>query len=164
LTYLFISHDLSAVKYISDRVGMMYSGVRAGTVPSEELYANPVHPYTRVLLSTVPDADAENGRERIVLEGNVPSPVNSPSGRRFCTRCPFYVTQVCAHDEPSGAGWAPSTGWPLATASAEKKAAVPEPGHWGRVCLRHSTGGERSTSGKVRAPTGGPMPSPPREA
>ncbi len=102
LTYLFIAHDLSIVKHISSRIGVMYLGHLVEVATSRELYARPLHPYTITLLSAIPIADpkASRAKKRIVLEGEVPSPINPPSGCPFRTRCP-YVSDRCSQEMPA---------------------------------------------------------------
>ncbi|MED1725370.1 ABC transporter ATP-binding protein [Brevibacillus parabrevis] len=100
LTYLFIAHDLSVVRHISDRVGVMYLGRIVELTTSGQLYSNPLHPYTKALLSAVPTPDPDDVRERVILQGDVPSPANPPSGCTFHTRCP-HVTEECRSTRPA---------------------------------------------------------------
>lgn len=99
LTYLFISHDLGVVHHITDRVMVMYLGKVVELAETETLFANPRHPYTQALLSAIPSLDRKNKKERIILQGDVPSPINPPEGCRFHTRCP-YAIEICRTEEP----------------------------------------------------------------
>lgn len=99
LSYLFIAHGMAVVKHISDRIGVMYLGKLMEIAPKEELYSGAMHPYTKALLSAIPIPDPEVEKKRIILEGDVPSPLNPPTGCRFHTRCP-YATDICKQEVP----------------------------------------------------------------
>lgn len=99
VAYLFISHALNVVKYISHRIGVMYLGKMVEVAESEELYSCPLHPYTKALISAVPVPDPKVKRQKIILRGDVPSPINPPAGCRFVSRCP-YAMSICKETEP----------------------------------------------------------------
>lgn len=99
LTYLFISHDLSVVKFISDKIGVMYLGSMVEFGKKNDIFSNPLHPYTKALFSAIPNPNPDIKMNRIVLTGDIPSPANPPKGCRFHTRCP-YATEICKHKIP----------------------------------------------------------------
>jgi oligopeptide/dipeptide ABC transporter ATP-binding protein len=101
LTYIFVAHDLGVIRQVCDRIAVMYLGKIVEIGPADEVYGNPIHPYTLTLLSAVPIPDPKENRARepLVLEGDVPSPANPPAACRFHTRCP-YATEICSEVEP----------------------------------------------------------------
>ena len=99
LTYVFITHDLSVVEYISDRIAVMYLGKIVELSSTDQLYKYPIHPYTQALLSAIPVADVNHKKKRILLEGDVPSPINPPSGCHFHGRC-TQCQQICKEKQP----------------------------------------------------------------
>ncbi|MBP3655697.1 MAG: ATP-binding cassette domain-containing protein [Clostridia bacterium] len=107
LTYLFITHDLSVVKYISDRIGVMYLGNMVELAPTQELFDNPKHPYTEALMAAIPTTDMDSNKELRILEGDIPSPVNPPKGCKFHTRC-AHCTEICKHATPEWVEIAPN--------------------------------------------------------
>lgn len=100
LTYVFISHDLSVVKFISDKIGVMYLGSMVEFGTKEDIFSNPLHPYTQALFSAIPQPDPDLKMNRIILKGDIPSPANPPKGCRFHTRCP-YATDICKEVAPA---------------------------------------------------------------
>jgi oligopeptide/dipeptide ABC transporter ATP-binding protein len=138
LTYIFIAHDLNVVRYISDRVMVMYLGKMAEFASAAQLYSAPKHPYTGALLSAVPIPDPKRGRarEQIVLEGDVPSPINPPSGCVFHPRCFRFKEGVCDVEDPPavqfGAGheakcFFPLEQWPMTAEQMRRRPAEAEP-------------------------------------
>jgi oligopeptide/dipeptide ABC transporter ATP-binding protein len=106
LSYIFVAHDLSVVRHIADRIGVMYLGHLVEQAPTDQLFSSPLHPYTKSLLSAVPIPNPKVKRERIMLKGDVPSPLHLPSGCIFHTRCP-YVTDICKQEVPQNREVAP---------------------------------------------------------
>lgn len=100
LTFLFVAHDLSVVHHVSDRVAVMYMGQLVELAETEELFNNPLHPYTKALLSSIPTVDKEQRRERIILQGTVPTPLDLPQGCRFQNRCPAKIGEICEKVRP----------------------------------------------------------------
>ena len=99
LTYVFISHDLSVVKFISDKIGVMYLGSMVEYGTKEDIFSNPLHPYTQALFSVIPHPDPDVKMNRIILKGDIPSPANPPKGCRFHTRCP-HAKDICKEVTP----------------------------------------------------------------
>jgi oligopeptide/dipeptide ABC transporter ATP-binding protein len=132
LSYLIVAHDLSVVRHVSDRIAVMYLGKFMEISPSEELYVKPIHPYTNALLSAlpIPDPEENRSRERIVLRGEVPSPINPPPACRFHTRCP-RATEVCSQVEPPlvdyGNGHLAACHHPVGVGADELRAATVSP-------------------------------------
>jgi peptide/nickel transport system ATP-binding protein len=100
LTYIFIAHDLGVVRHVSDRIVVMYLGKIVEIAIAEELYTFPAHPYTKALLSANPRMDADDPRERIILKGDIPNPINRPTGCAFHPRCP-KAQEICTNDSPA---------------------------------------------------------------
>lgn len=99
LAYLFITHDLSVVRHVADEIGVMYLGKMMEICETDDLFSNPLHPYTQILLSAIPHPNPKEKKERIIVKGDVPSPINPPSGCVFRTRCP-YAMEICAQEKP----------------------------------------------------------------